>query len=143
MNLKNINAKISNIFDRLKSPKYTIKGWIIVEPELYEKRKNKTIIKRINNIVIEQINNEYTCSIICETKNEFIYVKYNTQFIGEVRSQTEYGLILNSYDIYAVNSEIFETTPPFSKNKISINDIFNILGYKLSKEAKEYIELRI
>lgn len=140
MSLDKINKKISGIYNKLNSPKYINYNWIIVADKIYEKYKNKLTITNINNIQSELITNSITINIICESKNKYYFIKYSPQFIGIVESNTEYGLVLDSYDIFAVNSEVLEKPPPFTKNLLSIKDIFNVLGWKLSKRAKEYLE---
>jgi len=140
MSLDKINSKIKAIYSKLNSPKYITHNWIIVADKMYEKYKNKLTITNINNIQSELITNSIVINIMCESKNKYYYIKYSPQFIGIVESDTEYGLVLDSYDIFAVNTEVLDSPPPFNRNLLNIKGIFNVLGWKLSKKAKEYIE---
>ena len=140
MSEDNINNKIKQIYNKIQSSINIVKGWIIIDEALNNKIKNKLIIINIGNINSEINSNTLTMNILCETKNKYYYIKYSPQFIGIIESDTEYGLVLNTYDIYAVNSQALENSPPFNKNLLNIKDIFDIVGFKLSKNAKEYIK---
>ena len=62
----------------------------------------------------------------------------NNNFICLRESDNEYGLAIGEYDLIAMNkSALYDKTS--DTNLIFIN-VCKLMGWKLSKEAKEYIE---
>jgi hypothetical protein len=139
MSPDDLNKKINNIYSKIREPKHICNNWIIVADSVYERYKNKLTIININNIQTELIADSLGLTIMCESKHKYHLIKYTPQFIGIVEADTEYGLLTESYNIFAVNSEVITNSPPFNKNLLSIKDIFKVLGWKLNKETKDYL----
>ena len=139
MSTDDLNKKINNIYSKIREPKHICNNWIIVADSVYERYKDKLTIININNIQTELIADSLGLTIMCESKHKYHLIKYTPQFIGIVEADTEYGLLTESYNIFAVNSEVITNSPPFNKNLLSIKGIFKVLGWKLNKETKDYL----
>ena len=139
MSPDDLNKKINNIYSKIREPKHICNNWIIVADSVYERYKDKLTIININNIQTELIADSLGLTIMCESKHKYHLIKYTPQFIGIVEADTEYGLLTESYNIFAVNSEVITNSPPFNKNLLSIKGIFKVLGWKLNKETKDYL----
>lgn len=139
MSPDDLNKKINSIYSKIKEPKHICNNWIIVADSVYERYKDKLTIININNIQTELITDSLGINIMCESKHKYYLIKYTPQFIGMVEADTEYGLLIESYNIFAVNSEVRTNSPPFNKNLLSIKGIFKVLGWKLNKETKDYL----
>ena len=139
MSPDDLNKKINNIDSKIREPKHICNNWIIVADSVYERYKDKLTIININNIQTELIADSLGLTIMCESKHKYHLIKYTPQFIGIVEADTEYGLLTESYNIFAVNSEVITNSPPFNKNLLSIKGIFKVLGWKLNKETKDYL----
>lgn len=138
MKLEELEEKLSKYYDTLINPSYVIDNWTIVNNPIYKKWKNKLKIETIrcynNNIKIGV--NEII--VLFETKKELIVIKYNDKFISFRESETEYGLITDNYDLFAVNinnMNLLETAPIES-----FNNICKQMNWKLSKRAKEFLD---
>ena len=134
MDYNELEAQLSKYYDKFINPDYQIKNWIIVNNVFYKKYKNKLKIEGI----LGNTGNEYQKIIVIETKNKYIVIKYSDKFICYRESDTEYGLSTDVYEILAINKSHMDSLK--SAPIESFNSICNIMGWKLSKRAKETLD---
>jgi len=133
MDFNILESKLSKYYQKFSNPKYVIGDWVIVEDSLYKQLNNKLNI--VSLISYNQYNNENI--IVAETKKEYYAIKYSGRFVCVRKSETEYGLISDTYDLLAINKTAV------GKDDIEIipfKDLCNLLGWKLGKKAKEYLD---
>ena len=140
MDYKSIVDNLSSFYSVYKNPKYQIGNWIIVNNEVYIKNKNKITITGGDFEIKDHISyNEYNEKVIskqvillAESKNKYICIKYNNNFIALNISDTEYGLTINEFTLLAVaNSEQIGLNKDIPKLK----EILKILSWKISQKA--------
>jgi hypothetical protein len=132
----NLNDLVSEIYKKLNNTKYFVNGWAIIDDTSYNKIKNKILINNINNITINN-HNEYTC--LLESKSKYYFIKWNNRFISIVESETEYGLLLNNINIFAINT-LAITNNKIDNNIHSPKEILKIIGFKLNKKVKSNLD---
>lgn len=133
MDFNILESKLSKYYEKFSNPKYVIGDWVIVDDVTYKKLNNKLNI--VSLISYNQYNNENI--IVAETKKEYYAIKYSGRFVCVRKSDTEYGLISDTYDLLAINK------PAVGKDDIEIipfKDLCDLLGWKLGKKAKEYLD---
>jgi len=133
MNFNELQLKLSKYYDKFSNPTYTIGDWVIVEDSLYKKLNNKLNI--VSLISYNQYDNENI--LVAETKKEYYAIKYSGRFVCLRKSETEYGLLGDIYELLAINKTAV------GKDDIEIilfKDLCDILGWKLGKKAKEYLD---
>ena len=133
MDFNILEAKLSKYYEKFSNPTYVIGDWAIVEDSLYKKLNNKLNI--VSLISYNQYDNENI--IVAETKKEYYAIKYSGRFVCVRKSETEYGLLCDTYDLLAINK------PAIGKDDIEIipfKDLCDLLGWKLGKKAKEYLD---
>jgi len=130
-----LENKLTEYYDKIKEPKYIIKDWIITSENIYEKYKNK--LKLINIISYNILLNEVV--VLAESKSKYYAIKYSDKFICFKDSETEYGLVIDCYNVLAVNR-----TNLYYKNNspkvIRFKEIINLMDWKVSKEVKGYFD---
>ena len=133
MDFNILEAKLSKYYEKFSNPTYVIGDWVIVDDVTYKKLNNKLNIVSI--ISYNRYNNENI--IVAETKKEYYAIKYSGRFVCVRKSDTEYGLISDTYDLLAIHK------PAVGKDDIEIipfKDLCDLLGWKLGKKAKEYLD---
>lgn len=126
-----LENKLKEYYDKLKEPKYIVKDWIITSENLYERYKNK--LKLINIISSNIFSNDIV--VVAESKSKYYAIKYNDRFICIKESTTEYGLVIDGYDLLAVNkTNLYSKT--YSQKVITFNEIIKLLDWKVTKEAR-------
>ena len=133
MDFNRLEAKLSKYYEKFSNPTYVIGDWEIVEDSLYKKLNNKLNI--VSLISYNQYDNENI--IVAETKKEYYAIKYSGRFVCVRKSETEYGLISDTYDLLAINKTAV------GKDDVEIipfKDLCDLLGWKLGKKAKEYLD---
>jgi hypothetical protein len=133
MDFNILEAKLSKYYEKFSNPTYTIGDWVIVEDRLYKKLNNKLNI--VSLISYNQYDNENI--IVAETKKEYYAIKYSGRFVCLRKSETEYGLVSDTYDLLAINKTAV------GKDDVEIipfKDLCDLLGWKLGKKAKEYLD---
>jgi len=139
----NITIKqLYEYYEKIKKPNYIIKDWVICNDKIYLQYKNKlTIINFLSIIENERLKEKI---IVFEDKNQYYAVKYNDKFICIKPSKTEYGLSLGDYHLIAVNKEfayLDAEAEETNSNKLNnTKEICEIMGWKLGKKAKEYLD---
>lgn len=133
------DKKLLSYYNKLNNPKYLVGDWAITNDKLYEKINNKLSILNIMGSYIESSSSLLVNAktIICETKNKYIAVKFNNCFICLRESDTEYGLI-GEYELLAVNKKNIKVEK--TDSSISITSLFKLFNIKLSKRAKETLK---
>ena len=133
MDFNILEAKLSKYYEKFSNPTYVICDWAIVEDSIYKKLNNKLNI--VSLISYNQYDNENI--IVAETKKEYYAIKYSGRFVCVRKSETEYGLISDTYDLLAINKTAV------GKDDVEIipfKDLCDLLGWKLGKKAKEYLD---
>jgi len=132
--------KLTQYYSKITNPTIQIKDWIIADDELYLKYKNKLTF----NNILSHYRDELECVVVVETKNKYYAIKYNNKFICLRESDTEYGLSTGEYNLIAVNNkslnEKFKNPNKKQINNITIKELAKLLGWKLSKRSKEYLD---
>jgi len=130
-----LENKLTEYYDKIKEPKYIIKDWIITSENIYEKYKNK--LKLINIISYNILLNEVV--VLAESKSKYYAIKYSDKFICFKDSETEYGLVIDGYDLLAVNRTnlYYENNSP---KVIRFKEIIKLMDWKVSKEVKGYFD---
>lgn len=139
----NITIKqLYEYYEKIKKPNFITKDWVICNDKIYLKYKNKLTINNFISILDGEILKERI--IVFEDKKRYYAVKYNDKFICIKPSETEYGLTLGDYHLVAVNKEFAYVDIKIKDTKInklnSPKEICEIMGWKLSKKAKEYLD---
>ena len=135
MKADELENKLLEYYDKLKNPKYIVKDWIITSENLYEKHKNK--LKLINIISYNILTNEIV--VLAESKNKYYAIKYSDKFICFKESETEYGLVIDGYDLLALN-KINLYYDNNSSKVITFKEIIKLMDWKVSKEVKGYFD---
>lgn len=131
----NINDLVSQIYKKLTSTNIYRLGWAILDEKLYKKINNKILIVNIGNLNRSEYK-ENTC--LLENKDKYYLIKWNDKFISINESDTEYGLVINELNIYAINAiKALEEKPTLKAP--SLKQVLKIIGFKLSKKAKEHL----
>ena len=145
MDYKPIVDNLNSFYSVYKNPKYKIDNWIIVNNEAYLKNKGKINIISGDYEIKDHISyNEYNeklttkqVTLLAETKSKYICIKYNSNFIAVNISDTEYGLTINEFTLFAVaNSEVIGLNKDIPKLK----EILKVLGWKATKKAIKDLE---
>lgn len=137
--------KISNLnsfYDIYKNPTYSIANWNIVNNKEYNKYKNKVNIISANyysvvvdiepNNPIEDLIKTNQIIVNCETKKEYISIKYNPNFIVTSISDTEYGMVGKEITLLAIKNTKDLT---LNKDMPRFKDVLKVLGWKISQKA--------
>lgn len=131
----NINDLVAQIYKKLTSTNIYRLGWAILDEKLYKKINNKILIINIGNLNRNEYK-ESTC--LLENKDKYYLIKWNDKFISINESDTEYGLVINELNIYAINAiKALEEKPTLKAP--SLKQVLKIIGFKLSKKAKEHL----
>jgi uncharacterized protein (DUF1330 family) len=137
--------KISNLnsfYEIYKNPTYSIANWNIVNNKEYKKYKNKVNIISANyySVVVDLEANSPEEELIktnqiivnCETKKEYISIKYNPNFIVTAISDTEYGMIGKEITLLAIKNSKDLT---LNKHIPDFKEVLKVLGWKISRKA--------
>ena len=125
-----------------KHPTYVIANWNIVNNKEYIKYKNKINIISANyySVVVDLEPNTPEEILIksnqiivnCETKKEYISIKYNPNFIVTTISDTEYGMIGKEITLLAIKNTKDLT---LNKDMPRFKEVLKVLGWKISQKA--------
>jgi hypothetical protein len=133
MKFKSLEEKLELYYDKLKHPAKIINNWAIIDIDAFNKLK-KITLNNINNVSQSDIDRIITT----ENKNNYIVIKYNPNFIATKVIDKEYDYLLKDWDLIAVDRETMYKGEP---NKLMTNkEIIELLGFKLSKRAKDNLE---
>ena len=140
--------QIDLLLDCYKNPKYIKDNWLLVNSKEYNKNKNKIILTsadyysqktKIKEIGYEEYSSKQIY-INCETKNKYIIIRYNSNFIGVNISNNEYGFSINPMKlILARNIDLKD--PIGAKSELpSFKYVLSLLGWKITKKALNNIQ---
>ena len=125
-----------------KHPTYVIADWNIVNNKEYNKYKNKVNIISANyySVVVdiqdgsleEDLIKSNQIIVNCETKKEYISIKYNPNFIVTAISDTEYGMIGKEITLLAIKNTKDLT---LNKHMPRFKEVLKVLGWKISQKA--------
>ena len=137
--------KISNLnsfYEVYKNPTYSIADWNIVNNKEYIKYKNKINIISANyySVVVdleedapmENLIKSNQIIVSCETKNKYISIKYNPNFILTAMSDTEYGMVGKEITLLAIKNTKDLT---LNKHMPRFKEVLEVLGWKISQKA--------
>ncbi len=137
--------KISNLnsfYEIYKNPTYSIANWNIVNNKEYNKYKNKINIISANyySIVVdigadspeEDLIKSNQIIVNCETKKEYISIKYNPNFIVTSIGDTEYEMIGKEITLLAIKNAKDLT---LNKDMPRFKEVLEVLGWKISRKA--------
>jgi len=133
MKFKSLEEKLELYYDKLKNPAKIINNWAIIDIDAFNKL-NKITLNNINNVSQSDVDRIITT----ENKNNYIVIKYSPNFIATKVIDNEYDYLLKDWDLIAVDRETMYKGEP---NKLMTNkEIIKLLGFKLSKRAKDNLE---
>ena len=133
MKFKSLEEKLELYYDKLKNPAKIINNWAIIDIDAFNKLK-KITLHNINNVSQSEIDRIITT----ENKNNYIVIKYSPNFIATKVIDKEYDYLLKDWDLIAVDRETMYKGEP---DKLMTNkEIIKLLGFKLSKRAKDNLE---
>ena len=135
-------SNLNNFYEMYKNPTYVIANWNIVNNKEYNKYKNKINIISANyySVIVDLEANSPEEDLIktnqiivnCETKNEYISIKYNPNFIVTAISDTEYGMVGKEITLLAIKNAKDLT---LNKDMPSFKEVLKVLGWKISPKA--------
>lgn len=142
------NKEVDLLMDAYRNPKYIKDNWILVNKIEYNKNKGKITLTSadfyLNKKVIKEKGFEdYTTRQIiinAETKNKYIVIRYNGNFIAVNICNNEYGFSIYPMKlILARNIDIkdplgIKSEPPHFKY------VLKLLGWKITRKAQNNIE---
>lgn len=135
-------SNLNSFYEIYKNPTYVIGNWNIVNNKEYNKYKNKVNIISANyysvvvdiepNNPIEDLIKTNQIIVNCETKKEYISIKYNPNFIVTSISDTEYGMVGKEITLLAIKNTKDLT---LNKDMPRFKDVLKVLGWKISQKA--------
>jgi hypothetical protein len=139
------DEEITLLLESYKKPIILKDDWVLVNKKEYNKNKNKITLNiadfNINKQLIKQEGyKDYTNKqvlINAESKNKYILIKYNSNFVAVNVSDTEYGISINPMKLICArnidNLEEHKEIPSFEY-------LLYILGWKITKKALNNIK---
>lgn len=135
-------SNLNSFYEIYKNPTYVIGDWNIVNDKEYIKYKNKINIISANYYSVvfdieadspeEELIKSNQIIVNCETKNKYISIKYNPNFIVTSISDTEYGMIGKEITLLAIKNSKDLT---LNKDIPRFKEILKVLGWKISQKA--------
>lgn len=139
------DEEINLLLESYKKPIILKDDWVLVNKKEYNKNKNKIIINSADfysnkQVIKEKGYKDYTNKQIlinAETKNKYILIKYNSNFIAVNVSDTEYGISINPMRLICARdvSNLEE-----NKEIPSFEYLLYLLGWKITKKALNNIK---
>jgi len=133
MKFKSLEEKLELYYDKLKNPAKIIDNWAIIDIDAFNKL-HKITLTNINDVSQGEIDRIITT----ESKNNYIVIKYSPNFIATKVIDKEYDYLLKDWDLIAVDREVMYKGE--TNKLISNKEIIKLLGFKLSKRAKNNLE---
>jgi hypothetical protein len=132
MKSDDLESKLLKYYKTYTKGENKVGDWVVVDNKTFKKWHNKL---KIDNFLMHYKNDKYYL-YVCETKKEYIAIKYSDRFICYRISQTEYGLANDTYDLLTINGKTMENK--YDK-PVSFDKIAEDMGWTLSNKAKEYL----
>jgi hypothetical protein len=133
----NNEARIEGYYNNYQKNKNKLKiaDWIVVDEEYYLANKDKIKIINIKLYSGENISTKRPESyVLAETKNDYIIIKYSTNFIAVNICQREYELH-NSINLVMVNENATKNIENNTGEVPNIKTIIKTLGWKATRKA--------
>jgi len=138
-------AELNLLVKSYKNPVILKDDWLLVNKQEYNKNKNKITLNtadfHLNKQVLKQEGyKDYTNKQVLingETKNKYILIKYNCNFIAVNVSDTEYGISINPMRLICAR-DVKDITE--EKALPSFEYLLYILGWKITKKALNNIK---
>lgn len=151
MDINKITELIFNLsksYEAYKQGKIINNDWVITDADFYNKNKNKIIITHAKFGSTEQNTSygEYILKdnfIYFETKKHYGIIKYNTNFIAIVLSETEYGLYTKNMNMVAVNTKLIDNYEKLNNEPPRIENILKIIKWKITKKALQNLNYNV
>jgi len=134
---------LETFYKEYKRSKIIRRGWAIVNELNYNKYKNIKLTSAEYYLHHSKYANKYEIIdnkqiiIYSETKDKFITIKYNANFIAVNITDTEYGTILDPMILMAIikNKDLEQ-----NKEIPTFEDVLHILNWKITKKALNNIK---
>ena len=147
MDLNKITELVFNLskaYETYKKGKIINNNWVITDPVFYNKHKNKIIINygKIGDPK-QTIYGDYSLKdnfLYIETKKYYGIIKYNTNFVACILSDTEYGLYTQNMTMLAVNTKLVDNYEKLNNEPPRLEDILKIIKWKITKKALQNIK---
>jgi hypothetical protein len=131
--------KVYNTY-KINKNKLKIGDWVVVDEYFYYKYKDNITI---NSLTLYHGENELTKRkekyVVAESKNEYILLKYNSNFLAINICEREYDLTKNINLVMINQNSVYNIEN--NKGEIpNIKYIFKILGWKIARKAIKNLE---
>lgn len=134
---------LETFYKEYKRSKIIRRGWAIVNELNYNKYKNIKLTSAEYHLHNSKYANKYEVVdskqiiIYAESKDKFIIIKYNANFIAVNITDTEYGTILDPMILMAIIK-----TKDLEQNKEipTFKDVLHILNWKITRKALNNIK---
>jgi len=147
MDINKITELIFNLsksYETYKQGKIINKDWIITDIDFYNKHKDKIIINYAKQAEAKPISyGDYLLKdniLYIETKKYYGLIKYNTNFIAIVLSETEYGLHIQTMNMVAVNTKLIDNYEKSNNKPPELEHILKVIKWKITKKALQNIK---
>jgi len=119
--------------------------WIIVDPLLYNKYKNNIKITHIAEIKEELKDNyfDYTMKdviVYMDTKDYYINMKYNINFIAFSVSEREYECAINPLVLMCFNRFLIKNFDKKDSEPPKLSEVLRTLKWKITRKALNKIK---
>jgi len=140
--------EVDLLLNSYTNPKFIKDDWVIVNKKEYTKIKNKITLTSadfyLNKVKItnEDKKEYYNKQIFVtgESKNKYILIKYNGNFIAVNIADNEYGLSINPMKLIFARNITDKNILQELKDPPSFKYLLDLLGWKITKKAKQNIE---
>jgi len=136
------NSEIDLLLDSYKKPTILKDNWILVNKKEYNKNKGKITLTSadfyLNKAIIKEAKKEYLNKQIfinAESKNKYIIIKYNGNFLAVNVADTEYGLSINPMKLLCAKNVDPTGNLGEYNQPASFLYILDLLGWKITRKA--------
>jgi len=120
--------------------KSKIKDWVIVDELTYHKYKDNIKLDSIKEYSAKNAITGFDEKIVlAESKDKYILIKYNPNFIAINICEREYE-ITNNITLLMVNDNAIKNIENKTGKLLTIKEIISILGWKASRKAITNLE---
>lgn len=135
--------EIDLLMESYRNPVILKDNWILVNKKEYTKNKGKITLTSADFYLNKQVIKEkgfenYTNKNIfinAETKNKYILIKYNSNFVAINISDTEYGLTIYPMKLICARNIAEKDILTDKSEPPTFKYLLNLLGWKITKQA--------
>jgi len=135
--------EIDLLMESYRNPVILKDNWILVNKKEYTKNKGKITLTSADFYLNKQVIKEkgfedyYNKNIFinAETKNKYILIKYNSNFVAINTSDTEYGLTINPMKLICAKNIPEKDILKDKSEPPTFKYLLNLLGWKITKQA--------